>query len=438
MFNDRIVYLPASFYHQHHLTIQVKVQVSNRTCVAQVVTTSDNNHLARLSPGLATALSVPEHLQWHYRWSSASGTLRLGPVVAILCRRSVKSESTSGTAGELNCLGRISTTLPGLFYLVRPDDVDTKVKTWPGFHYQNKDWISGTYPWPQAVYDQIYSRKSEKREEVIAAKQVLNHITDNRYFNPRYFNKWEINQALHRTDLKRLIPDTRLVSSLSQVHGMVNSYGGVYLKPTNGTLGLGIMRLTRTTNGYRLATSKGASQDYSSLKKAYEAARSHMSSTGYLVQQEIKLMRMNGNPVDVRVLIQKDNSGQFKITKIFARVAQGNQIVTNLATGGTALPLNKVIYAATGKNAGPILKKIRTSSYQIATSLEKVSGHLYGELGIDLGIDRAGWVWIIEVNSKPRRAVETEGNPELVRLSYLRPLQYASYLTGFYEVAHHD
>jgi len=427
---DRQIYLPASYYDLHHLPNLVNVQVSNHKTSAQVVSIPDQQS-ATLSPSLAAELSVPQHIQWQFRWSSRGGTLKLGPVVAIHCRRSLKSDSTNGTAGELNCLGRISTRLPGLFYLLRPEAVNTSQKSWEGHYYQNKEWVAGTFPWPQAVYDQIYSRKSERREEVVAAKQALHHITDNRYFNPRYFNKWEINQALSRTDLKRLLPDTRLFSSISQAHEMVKNYGAVYLKPPNGTLGIGIMRLSRTAGGYRLSTSHGASHEYSTFKNAFEAARSHMTSKGYLMQQEIKLMKFNGHPVDVRVLIQKDGSGQFKITKVFARVASGHQIVTNLATGGTALPLGEVV---SGKSVQSLMPKIRNSATRIANSLEKVSGHLYGELGIDLGIDRNGRVWLIEVNSKPRRAVETEGNPELVRLSYLRPLQYASHLAGYYEV----
>ncbi|MGE5454707.1 MAG: YheC/YheD family protein, partial [Methylocystaceae bacterium] len=387
---------------------------------------------------LAAALSVPNHIHWEYRWLPASLTLKLGPVVAIFCRRSLKSSSTSGTAGELNYLGRTSTSLPGLFYLLRPNEIDTDQNRWGGYLYQDGEWVAGTFPWPQAVYDQIYSRKSERLPEVITAKQVLHRITDHRYFNPRYFDKWEINQALRRTDIKRLMPDTRLVTSASQVQDMLHSYGAVYLKPSNGTLGMGIMRLSRVNGGYRLSNSQGVTHEYNSFQKAYEAARSRMTTKGYLVQQGIKLMHIDGHPLDVRVLIQKDGSGQFKITKVFARVAPSQQIVTNLATGGTALPLGKVITSATGKSAEPILHKVRNSATRIAAALERVSGSIYGELGIDLGIDRSGRVWLIEVNSKPRRAVETEVNPDLVRLSYLRPLQYASYLSGFYEVTKYD
>src|SRR5690606_6497209 len=60
-----------------------------------------------------------------------------------------------------------------------------------------------------------------------------------------------------------------------------------------------------------------------------------------------------------------------------------------------------------------------------------VPGHL-GEVGVDLGVDRRGHVWLIEANSKPFRRL-TRQDPVKVRLTIVRPLGYACFLAGFTE-----
>nr|MBO2476611.1 hypothetical protein [Bacillota bacterium] len=55
-----------------------------------------------------------------------------------------------------------------------------------------------------------------------------------------------------------------------------------------------------------------------------------------------------------------------------------------------------------------------------------------GELGLDLGIDRLGRIWLIEVNSKPFLQMTREaGSPHILGLSVQRPLRFARYLAGF-------
>ncbi|WP_368784377.1 YheC/YheD family protein, partial [Acinetobacter baumannii] len=62
---------------------------------------------------------------------------------------------------------------------------------------------------------------------------------------------------------------------------------------------------------------------------------------------------------------------------------------------------------------------------ELPTFLEQRHGRLV-ELGIDIGIDRQGKVWLIEVNSKPGRASfrRIEGG-KYYREVRLNPLRYA-------------
>jgi len=67
----------------------------------------------------------------------------------------------------------------------------------------------------------------------------------------------------------------------------------------------------------------------------------------------------------------------------------------------------------------------------VALTLETFSNKNFGELGLDVGIDKEGKFWLIEVNSKPRKTTETELSKGIMRNTFRRPLQYAIFLAGF-------
>ncbi|MGZ4135856.1 MAG: YheC/YheD family protein, partial [Tumebacillaceae bacterium] len=53
-----------------------------------------------------------------------------------------------------------------------------------------------------------------------------------------------------------------------------------------------------------------------------------------------------------------------------------------------------------------------------------------GELGLDLGLDESGRIWVIEVNAKPwKKPNIAEGEwKNLALLAFQRPVQFATYL----------
>jgi hypothetical protein len=60
--------------------------------------------------------------------------------------------------------------------------------------------------------------------------------------------------------------------------------------------------------------------------------------------------------------------------------------------------------------------------------LESCHGRLV-ELGIDFGVDLDGYIWILEVNSKPGRSIFTYLQDDKARNRALEnPIRYAKYL----------
>ncbi|TGV23672.1 YheC/YheD family protein, partial [Mesorhizobium sp. M00.F.Ca.ET.186.01.1.1] len=50
-------------------------------------------------------------------------------------------------------------------------------------------------------------------------------------------------------------------------------------------------------------------------------------------------------------------------------------------------------------------ERVSEASIRLATAIEQAKGIDLGELGLDMGIDIHGHVWMFEANSKPGRSI---------------------------------
>jgi hypothetical protein len=78
--------------------------------------------------------------------------------------------------------------------------------------------------------------------------------------------------------------------------------------------------------------------------------------------------------------------------------------------------------------AKTMIDQINTLCCYIPPLLEHHVGRL-AELGIDIGIDQSGLIWVIEVNSKPGRAVARWFMHPLAHYHAMsKPMEYARFL----------
>lgn len=158
-----------------------------------------------------------------------------------------------------------------------------------------------------------------------------------------------------------------------------------------------------------------------------------MGSRGYIVQQGIDLLKDEGSIFDVRVLVQKDYTGEWDVTGMACRVGKNGSIISNLSSGGRGQKIEDVLkrnipYQETRER---IIEDIKFISIEATKTLERSIGQC-GEMGIDVGIDNNGKVWFIEANIRPARYVfNLIGESDTRLRSIEKPMQYAGYLAGF-------
>jgi len=421
----------------------IKVRAGCLVVTTEMVVTPDNRTTYMLSPALAQALYIHRQKRLLIRYDYENAMLHVGPTIGIfatgLPRRGYYEPTSIGA--ELIFLSNISNTMPGQIYIFTPTSINWDNLTVRGYSYRHSNsgkgtWISSLYPLPDVVYDRVSTRTGEAREQIRNTKIKLMQQPYLKYFNPSFLNKWKVHEMLLTNPwLHKHLPETRPLTT-ENLEAMLKKHKTLYVKPSNGSLGLGIIRVTQDQKGtlhYLVHRTKRFRSSAESAADFMTKTRKIRADKPYIVQEGIDIATYHGSPFDIRIIFQKNRYGQWQIGKKFARVAARGSSVSNLSSGGKALP-TKIIMRAMFRKADLIEEKnkqIKEVCCQVAKTIEKVSQMTYGELGLDLGFDKNGHIWLIEVNSKPRKTTQTELSKIIMRNAFKRPLEFSTYLAGF-------
>lgn len=404
-----------------------------------------------ISPDLFERCQLPIGHPLTLKYNPAAGIVSAGPLIGLFTVRNVLVDSEFGSQEPtLAALTNSGAGLSGLVIVFCPEDLDWDAMTVTGYIPACEDtgdftWKPLRLPIPDVIYDRIPSRSVELRPAVQEAKSRFTVMDTVSYFNPMFLNKWETHTALvNIPEVAGYLPPTWLVESPEDILTCLHTYGSVFLKPSLGSLGCRIIKVALDQNGmfkfmYRSKerqTVQGAVSNFPALN---DLLRPVMGKRLYVVQKDLQLAAYEGCPFDIRILAQKDRYGNWRRTKIYARIAAPDSFLSNLSDGGHPKPLSTVLAEVFNVNFQArtgLGEEIRTAVSRIPPALEKGTGMIWGELGIDLGIDLSGKIWLIEINSKPFRALVTEsGAFKVIERSLMRPLEYAKYLAGFYRHA---
>ncbi len=411
------------------------------TLYAGRLSTPQKISMGRQISGRNMNISVSVLKQLHLSASSKYGICRndegihLGPVVGIMVDSGSDSSRPFGSQSFfISQLIKFGTAMGQICFAFSTNSVNFSKKNINGYTYGKGGWKRGVFPIP----DVVYPREAGYSKPKLQIRKKMQSLGC-KFINPTVIGKWENHKILsgHPT-LSSYLPDTCLVTSFHHIDRMLRKYGAVYLKPVNGSKGRNIIRVLKRkkSNMYdyqyqassqpRIGTSNGINGLRHRLSR-------FMGKQDYIVQQRINLLRVDGNLVDVRILVQKDHTGKWLITGKACRIGRRGSITSNIFSGGSASKVEKVLVK---KFSDPIqreriLTEINYLSIEAARALEASTSSM-GELGIDIGIDNTGKIWFIEANLRPARQVFTLiGEPATRLRSVQRPLLYARYLAGF-------
>lgn len=390
-----------------------------------------------VAPDIAAALLLPSTLNLPLTYTG--NTLRIGYVLGVLANVLVEKGQVGGqqrlvfrnllqTAREQGMYG----------YVFSPLDMDWEAQTTSAYVYTGRSWRRVKVPLPDVVYDQIVSRAFENRPDVAEQRGRLIKLLQARYFNRGFFDKWQVHQWLAaHSRTKEHVPETIQYENMERAAEFLYQHPDVYMKPVHGSLGIGILRLRRKADGrvhYSLKKKDGSllHGQAGSISQFLKLHQKRLKRGPYLLQKTLQLRTRHGRPFDIRLLLQKDGTGRWNRTKAFCRIAQEGQITSNLSTGGDALAVKQVLkeILANDKRVNKIMRALKQIAEDVPAVLEAAVEGTLGEIGLDLGLDDAGHLWVIEVNARPwKKPNIAEGEwKELALLAFQRPVHYALYL----------
>jgi len=314
-------------------------------------------------------------------------------------------------------------------FVFLPTEISFESGMVTGYQYNNYRWEKHLLPLPSLVYDRCSNRKKYRQQiqQLKAHPSVvfLGHVLPNKWKNYQYM--------IQHPGLLPYIPPTELIDSIHDIGNWLNHYQSIVIKPIQNSLGIGVMKISQEDDFYILQgrdfKNKIIYKEFSGQSSLYSWLRNHMKNKT-MIQPYLSLCTDEGVPFDIRVLVQKGGNGQWKETGRAVRAGVINGVTSNLCGGGKAYSVNEFLSRYYSQDD---IESVNQTIDSIVTELPPFIESRHGrlvELGIDIGVDKNGEVWIIEINSKPGRASFRKINNGIYyNQARLNPLKYAYFLS---------
>lgn len=405
--DQQVIFCPAELLKDKKLK---RIAFGSKSMEVDFLPHPDKQDRIVISKGIQEAIQFPNfHVPLHLFIENQS--LFIGPLVGIF---------TSGfTPFPLRPIGERSSffakllsvkkTVGALPFVFGEQHIDWEQGTIAGFFYHEDQWKSVEVPFPNVIYDRLPNRKSERNPKMKKVKERLQKEYLIPWYNPGFFNKLDIYERLVQDkSVEEFLPETYPFTSFSMIETMLSQYGQVYMKPQNGSLGLGVHQiiLDKVQDNYycRYQDRTGVNRlrKFSTLEKLFESVFRGQNLKAMLVQQGIQLLKADSRPVDFRIHTNKDELGDWHVTAMAAKLAGRGSVTTHLRSGGE---IRTVEEALPHDQCSLYTENLTKAALLLSKALEQNMEGIIGEIGFDMGIDRNGRVWLFEANSKPGRSI---------------------------------
>ncbi|MEX1030765.1 MAG: YheC/YheD family protein [Paenibacillaceae bacterium] len=307
-----------------------------------------------------------------------------------------------------------------------------------GYAYSNlnKRWIKAQFPLPDLIYDRCFFHNRKSFLVYRLQMQLLRRHRNIRFLGHGLKGKWQVAELLSKDpQITPYLPPTEKLLGSATIKIWLNAYGELFLKPYGGSQGRNVVYIREQIDNPDRYYVKGRDANNQLYECGFEKFRSLyawlkplIEARSYVIQRYLQLTTDTREPFDIRSFVQKDRRGRWQHIGCAVRKGKPESLTSNIHGGGTAEPLSPFLDQHYSHLATHIPQEIQSVSMRIAHTLERYHGPLI-ELGIDLGIDQAGQLWLLEVNSRPGRTVfQHIGDLSARRSAVRNPIYYARYL----------
>ncbi len=308
----------------------------------------------------------------------------------------------------------------------RPEDVRIEKKMIKGYTYEDGEWTKVTVGYPTITYDIGYYAA----QKTVSKVRKLKKLSSLPFVNYGLGTKWKIHQRLLTIpELHPHLIPTKLIESGKKALAMLEEYQTIVIKPINGKEGKGIVKLSANPAGF-LWEEDLNKEELATPDEVEHRVNKLLQHGRYIGQKWINIKNKVGITYDIRSLMQKDGHGEWVLTGMAVRQGAEGKVTSNLMDGGKPFAVVPYLRTQFGKRqTRMIYEKLKSLSMAIPPHIEMAYQNRQAELGLDLAIDQAGGIYIIEINIKPGKIPFKEVFGIYTKEASIRtPIQYASFL----------
>jgi len=300
-----------------------------------------------------------------------------------------------------------------LIYL-RPRDINIKSNTVKGKMFINSTWVTVEVDIPPFIDIVPYCFKRKNRE-ITNYLQKKTFLSDNR---SNILSKEKLQEKLlDDNEFADLVIPTRRVQNFDDVQEFLNEYSRIVMKPINGIRGRGVYVLNKEKGNYILGYQ--TEKKTLSLKEFKNFFEENVFDKKYILQEYISSKTLQGDPFDCRIHVEKDGKEKWASAKNYIRIGIGQKVISNVNQGGGISDPEPFLKSNFGEGWEVINENLNKLVTTLPYKVEELRGTHIMSLGMDIGIDKDGKLYLFEVNDGPATA-SVKSEVAMLRADYYK------------------
>ena len=280
-----------------------------------------------------------------------------------------------------------------------PKAVNFEERTIHGYIYENGCWIKTASPFPDVIYNTGSPIKLARSSEIIERlKEEIPFTTYSIGHKMRVYDR--LVKAGEFTNY--LIP-SEILHSTRRFFNFLSYYRKIVFKPVNGHKGQGVTFIEQVRDQYHVL--HGGEKNIYIFEEMRHYISTKLREEPYMVQPYISCKTKSGQAYDLRLHVQKNSSGKWVITAIYPRIAPDGSIVANINSGGATNYLVPFLKQEFDSDYYNVKRYLEHFALRLADHMDCIQQECFSEiideLGIDIGLDDLGKIWIFEINWRP-------------------------------------
>lgn len=300
---------------------------------------------------------------------------------------------------------------------MRPEDISTKTGTVKGKMYINNSWVPVETPIPSFIDVNPHYFNSKRYTK------VMNYLKTNTKLSIDQFGiiqKGELQQKLKENKkLKQVAIPTKELTSFEDIESYIDKYQTIVIKPVKGLRGKNVLILRRSEDKFTMGLQKEAREI--SKEDLLQFYNNELKDRKYIIQKCISSRTLEGDPFDCRIHLEKNGKGKWAVARMFFRIGIGQKVVSNINQGGGISDPKPFLKSNFGQKWEMLNKGLKNLAYTLPYEIERIENKTFTTMGLDVGIDNDGGLYLFEINSFP---VVT---PQLSKVALLRA-EYFKYV----------